>query len=48
MIVVDEYGDIQGIVTLEDILEEIDGEFTSDFAANIEDISAGTRWFVPD
>jgi Mg2+/Co2+ transporter CorB len=58
-LVVDEYGDVQGLVTLEDLLEEIVGDFTSDpapmstgtflvdAASNIRDLNRSHGFKLP-
>lgn len=49
-ITVDEYGDVQGLVTLEDLLEEIVGDFTTNLAEeqNQEIEPIGNGWHLID
>ncbi|SMF35438.1 Mg2+ and Co2+ transporter CorB, contains DUF21, CBS pair, and CorC-HlyC domains [Alteromonadaceae bacterium Bs31] len=49
-IVVDEYGDVQGIATLVDLLEEIVGDFTTDAAEDAEEgiTECEEDWYLMD
>ncbi len=49
-LVVDEYGDVQGVATLVDLLEEIVGEFTTDTAEDIAQdiVELPDDWYLVD
>ena len=45
--VVNEYGDIEGLVTLEDLLEEILGDLSMETSLNSQDVFSSRRWNFP-
>ncbi len=49
-LVVDEYGEIQGLITLADLLEEIVGDFTTNLAdqSELEIMPAEDDWYIID
>ena len=49
-LVVDEYGDVQGLITLADLLEEIVGKFTTDINDDegLDIVPGDDHWFIID